>query len=155
MNAFPLAERRSRAGLIQILETENRFCAYALIQNHNFAGLLHSWAFETFYYIEHFAVVPHLRGQKIGTQAMKFFMEQIQLPVVLEVELPTSPIKLKRIEFYQHVGFKLLAQYYEQPPYENQKIFTPLKLMSSHPEFTNDHFESIRDTLYRYVYQSY
>ncbi len=154
-NAFPFAERRSRDGLIQILETEDRFCAYALIQNHNFAGLFHFWTFETFYYIEHLAVVPHLRNQKIGTQAMKFFMEQIQLPVVLEVELPTSQKKRKRIEFYQHQGFEPLAQFYEQPPYENQKKFTPLKLMSSNPEFTDTHFEFIRDTLYRKVYQSY
>jgi ribosomal protein S18 acetylase RimI-like enzyme len=153
INAFPLAERRSRAGLIQALETEDRFCAYALMQHNNFAGLFNFWTFETFYYIEHLAVVPSLRSQRIGTDAMKIFMTQVQRPVVLEVELPTDQEKHRRIEFYQHFGFKPLAQHYEQPPYENQEQFIPLKIMSSNPEFANAYFESIRDTLYREVYQ--
>jgi ribosomal protein S18 acetylase RimI-like enzyme len=150
---FPLAERRSWAGLEYELDYEKRFCAHALVQNDKFVGLFNYWTFENFYYIEHVAVVPAMRGKQIGTEAMEIFMSQTKLPIILEVELPDNPVAIRRIHFYEKLGFSLVPHTYAQPPYdEEDEELIPMQLMCNDAAFAGDKFEVVKDTLYSEVY---
>lgn len=151
--AFPPRERRTWAGLEYELSYEKRFCAHALIQNDKFVGFFNYWTFERFYYIEHFAVIPTLRGQHIGTEAMEIFKQQTKLPIVLEVEMPNNPTAIRRINFYEKLGFTVLSRNYAQPPYDGESdFFIPISIMCNDVHFANTHFELIKENLYNKVY---
>lgn len=150
--SFSRAERRSWAGLEYELTYEKQFFANALVQNDKFAGLFNYWTFENFYYIEHFAIIPAMRGQHIGTEAMEMFKSQTGLPVIMEVEMPEDPASIRRIEFYKKLGFSVLSNHYAQPPYEGDGFLLPMLLMSNDLHFGATHFERIKKTIYDKVY---
>jgi len=150
--AFPIAERRTWAGLEYVLIYENRFCANVLVKDDKFAGLFNYWTFNRFNFIEHIAVSPNMRGHGIGTEAMNFFKTQSKLPIVFEVEMPTNPTAIRRINFYEKLGFTVLSHNYAQPPYEGDDFLLPMQLMSNEKHFGEMHFELIKETLYRDVY---
>jgi len=150
--AYPPQERRSWAGLEYELNYEKRFCAHALVQNDKFVGFFNYWVFNNFYYIEHIAVVPALRGQNIGTEAMEIFKSQTKLPIVFEVEIPDNPVAQRRIHFYEKLGFSIVTHDYAQPPYEDDEVLLPMKLMTNELDFAEANFTLIREMLYEKVY---
>jgi len=150
--AFPPLERRTWAGLEYELNYEKRFCSHALIQNGVFVGLFNYWTFDRFIYIEHFAIIPKLRNQGIGSEAMNIFMNQTKLPIVIEVEMPNNITASRRILFYEKLGFSIVSHNYAQPPYEGNGFFMPELIMSNDIHFANSHFEKIKDILYENVY---
>jgi ribosomal protein S18 acetylase RimI-like enzyme len=150
--AFPPTERRSWEGLEYELSYDKRFYANALVQGDVFAGFLNYWLFDKFCYIEHFAISPSLRGKHIGTEAMEIFKSKINLPIVLEVEMPNNPTAIRRIKFYEKLGYTVLSHNYAQPPYEGDGFLVPLLIMSSNNHFATMHFELIKETLYTEVY---
>jgi ribosomal protein S18 acetylase RimI-like enzyme len=153
-NAFPANERRSWDGLEFELTYQKLFFANAIMQQGKFVGLLNFWNFETFWYIEHLAVVPIERGHHIGTEIMEIFKSKIKDPILLEVELPTIDQAKRRIGFYEKLGFSILPHNYIQPPYEVGGIPVPMLLMSNEPTFASDHFERVKELLYEKVYHA-
>ncbi len=150
--AFPPAERRNWAGLEYELTYEKRFSAVAVLREEKFVGMLNYWTFDRFSYIEHFAILPPLRNQKIGTEAMEMFKQQTKLPIILEVELPSNTNAIRRIRFYEKLGFSVISHKYAQPPYEDDGFLLPMLIMSNDPHFANSHFELIKEKLYTTVY---
>ena len=150
--AFPAVERRSWAGLEHELKFEKRFCAHALMQDCKFAGLFNYWTFDTFYYIEHLAILPDFQGHKIGTEAIKIYKTQTKLPIIFEVEMPTTPDSIRRINFYEKQGFHVVSHKYAQPPYHSDGFLIPMELMTNQLHFADTHFNIIKDTLYNQVY---
>lgn len=116
-----------------------------------FAGLITTWRFPAFVYVEHFAIEPSRRGTGIGGEAISLLISRERLPVVLEVERPDAqiPTTERRIRFYARYGFKILPFNYIQPPYSPQLPEVPLMLMSTAP--APDPAEISR-TLHREVY---
>ena len=88
----------------------------------------------------------------MGTKAMEIFKSQVSLPIILEVEMPNNPEAIRRIHFYEGLGFNVLSHYYAQPPYEGSGFLTPMLIMSSDLHFANKNFEEIREILYKEVY---
>jgi ribosomal protein S18 acetylase RimI-like enzyme len=124
----------------------------ALIQEGEFVGLFNYWTFERFYYIEHLAISPKHRSRGIGSEAMGIFMDQIKLPIVLEVEMPNNIIPSRRILFFEKLGFSILSHNYAQPPYDGDGFLLPELIMSNDIHFANTHFEKIKEILYTEVY---
>ncbi len=151
--AFPETERRNWAGFEYELDYEKHFCAHALMQDDTFVGLFNYWTFDRFCYVEHIAVAQGVRGQKIGTQAMEFFKQQTKLPIIIEVEMPKSITAIRRINFYEKLGFSVVNSHaYAQPPYEGDGFLIPMQLMCNDTHFADTHFDLIKETLYERVY---
>lgn len=150
--AFPPLERRSRVRLEEELMNEKRFNVHALLQDGQFVGFFNYWIFDQFYYIEHFAVNSNSRGQHIGHEAMEIFKQQAKLPIVFEVEMPNDPKVEKRIQFYEHLGFNALSEYYMQPSYDGDGFLLPMLILTNDVDFANANFEMIKETLYTQVY---
>jgi hypothetical protein len=83
---------------------------------------------------------------------MKSFFSQTQLPVVLEVELPNTEVAIKRIQFYERLGFSLLSNDYFQPPYEKKALPIPLLLMSNDKLFASNNFHFLKKVIHTEVY---
>ena len=130
----------------------NYFRVHALLINGKFVGFFNYWMFDMFYFVEHFAIKPELRGKKFGSKVLNTFKEKITLPVVLEVEMPSSAMATRRIEFYEKAGFHIIPNNYAQPPYRPSDSMIPMFIMANNKEFVNKHFDCIKKTLYEEVY---
>ena len=94
-------------------------------------GLLTTWHFEEFIYIEHFAIDPTLRSQGYGSEALKAFIHEQGKPLVLEAEPPTDALSIRRIKFYERIGLTLYDFPYMQPAYTEDSHPVELRLMGT------------------------
>lgn len=132
-DAFPLQERRLLHEQKYILQNDKyHFDVY--FHKNQFTGFLLWWNFDTFWYIDHFATILAQRNKGIGKQILQNFINRNATPIILEVELPSSHIEQRRIQFYERLGFQLNHHYYEIPPSEKNQSPLQLLLMSyPHP----------------------
>lgn len=117
------------------------------------AGFLAVWEFESFIYIEHFAVDPALRNSGTGSAMLQELVKQYQKPICLEVELPEDELTRRRIGFYERNGFVFNEYPYIQPPISKGKSPVPLRVMTYGKGITRQAFEEMRKVLYRRVYK--
>ena len=117
------------------------------------AGFLAVWEFESFTYIEHFAVDPVLRNSGTGSAMLQELVKQYQKPICLEVELPEDELTRRRIGFYERNGFVFNEYPYIQPPISKGKSPVPLRIMTYGEAITRETFEAIKNVLYRSVYK--
>ena len=94
-------------------------------------GLLTTWHFDEFTYIEHFAIDPTLRSQGYGSMVMRIFIRQQEKPIILEAEPPTDDITRRRIRFYERLGLTLCDLPYLQPAYTEDSQPVELRLMGT------------------------
>lgn len=152
VDAFPPTERRTNKEQRRIIDQESRFFFCAIRKEEKTVGFLSYWNFDTFIYIEHFAIDASLRGQNIGSRLLQDFHNNMTLPIILEVERPETPIARRRIHFYERCGYTLWQSDYIQPPYQAGYASLPLYLMC-HGDLTEaKDFDHIRQTLYKEVY---
>ena len=117
------------------------------------AGFLAVWEFESFIYIEHFAVDPALRNSGTGSAMLQELVKQYQKPICLEVELPEDELTRRRIGFYERNGFVFNEYPYIQPPISKRKSPVPLRIMTYRSEITREEFQKMKEILYRRVYK--
>ena len=117
------------------------------------AGFLAVWEFESFIYIEHFAVDPALRNSGTGSAMLQELVKQYQKPICLEVELPEDELTRRRIGFYERNGFVFNVYPYIQPPISKGKSPVPLRIMTYGSAITQDTFEEMKRVLYQRVYK--
>lgn len=135
--SFPIDEQRPIADIIRLIEHDQRFITYALTDAAGaFIGMLTTWHFDLFVYIEHFAITPALRSQGFGSKALKTYIATQQKNIVLEVEPPTDAITQRRIQFYQRCGLTLYNHPYIQPAYTPDRNPVSLRLMGNIDTFT-------------------
>lgn len=132
--AFPPEEQRPWNDILDKIKSNNPIFSLNVIYfNGNPVGLITFWNFNSFVYIEHFAVDSAFRGKNIGSRVLKKFCRQTKRPVVLEVEPSTcGEIAKRRIEFYNRIGFHSFPDFkYIQPPYDTGLPPVELMLMST------------------------
>ena len=151
--SFPESERRAFPLVRELVHSESRFKVYVLFKDQEYVGFITAWHFVGFTYVEHFAVDASVRNGGIGRMAMQLFMASCDMPIVLEVEMPTEEICVRRIGFYERLGYVLDNHKYFQPPYRKGEPLLELRLMTYGKLDLEQSFEKIRDVLYRYVYK--
>jgi GNAT superfamily N-acetyltransferase len=150
--AFPAVERRTLSSLEGVLEHDKRFVMAVLLKDGEFVGFFNYWLFESFIYTEHFAVNQKLRGQNIGSEVIKTFFINTNLPVIFEVETPENELAIRRIAFYERLDCKLLPHKYAQPHYDGSGNLLPMLLMTNNYSYVDKHFNLIKNIVYRVVY---
>lgn len=127
--AFPSEERRLLKDQTYVLQND-KYHFDILIDNEQFIGFILWWDFETYRYVDHFAISKEQRNKGLGRLILNKFISRSNTPIILEVELPTSDINKRRIAFYERIGFKLNQHYYEIPPLTKKQVPLQLFLMS-------------------------
>ncbi len=113
-------------------------------------GMISFWKFESFTYVEHFAILPSLRNCGYGAAAIKKLIEE-ERKIILEVEKPTDETSKRRIAFYNRCGLTLCEKEYIQPAYRNDSNEVPMYLMSCGVKL-DENFEYIKKSIYCTVY---
>ncbi|QZE12980.1 GNAT family N-acetyltransferase [Halosquirtibacter laminarini] len=127
--SFPLEERRDKDCFITVMEEDCFYPCYYQI-GEKVVAILFYWRFKELCYIEHFAVGKKFRGSGIGESILQQFIDEMDIPIVLEVEKPIDMNHWRRISFYERNGFYLLKQGYLQPAYRLGDKKVMLSLMS-------------------------
>jgi len=149
--AFPKEERRpwdwqSRliaAGKIRILRIVK--------EEERFAGFVFYWNLPMFNFIEHFAIQADARGGGAGTRVMQLLEQQLET-IILEVEPPETEQAIRRIKFYERLGYQTFPDTYEQPSYYPEIPPLKLCLMYKGCSPANTNFQHVKEQLYKYVY---
>ena len=173
LQSFPIDEQRPVESIARLIEHDNRFVAYAIINDNTdedyhpketlhtkhhtlntpLLGLLTTWEFADFIYIEHFAIDPALRSQGYGSEALKAFIHEQGKPLVLEAEPPTDEMTRRRIRFYERIGLTLYDYPYIQPAYTEESLPVELRLMGTIDTEATP-LAKVSDTLHREVYHT-
>lgn len=148
--SFPIDERPPFDTLSE--RNKQLFHFNVVYINDNAVGIFSYWTFDTFAYVEHFAVEEQYRNNGMGQMIMKHFLLNIALPqVVLEVEMPDTAMAQRRIEFYKRLGFTINPHNYIQPSYHNDGNTLPMVIMSLSSLSATD-FAKVKQRLYSEVY---
>lgn len=154
--SFPASERRPWPKQKALLEAPSAPLNLEIIYTGGrFAGFITWWTLDCgLRYIEHFAILPSLRGKSIGSNALSVFLSRSAMPVVLEVEpAGSSDMADRRIAFYSRLG--LIPHHnhpYIQPPYDNALPSMPLTLMTTPLTSKAPSLPTIAATIHRQVY---
>jgi len=110
------------------------------------------WDFQTFYFLEHFAVNPAFRNHGLGACVLQELQALLSRPLCLEVELPDTELAKRRIAFYERNGFYYNDYPYIQPALSYGQGTVPLRIMSSGQAISPEEFAQIKEVLYTQVY---
>lgn len=150
--AFPKEEYRNYEEQKKLLNNPDYYITTKRNEKNKLIGFICSWKMSKFIFIEHFAVKTSERGKGIGSIMLKEFINTFKFPIILEVELPKDELSLRRINFYERIGFiKNDFEYYQMPL---RKGSSPIKMyLMSYPKGLNKiEFEEIKKCIYDKIY---
>ncbi|MFV0391774.1 MAG: GNAT family N-acetyltransferase [Paludibacteraceae bacterium] len=152
--AFPANQRRSVEELNVLINNQNKFYCNAVLMNKELVGFFNYWDLDEFFFVEHLAIEPPLRGHKLGEKTITLARTSVDVPLVLEAETAeNSDWGSRRLEFYRRLGFEIIPRDYLQPPYEEGENYILLHLMSDNIDFATSNFEEIKKKIYEEVYR--
>ncbi len=126
--AFPYEERRDILDQKECLN--NKFFKFLEISDEETeVGFIALWVFPEFVFIEHIAIDEEKRAGGYGSKAIELLKESYEKTIILEAEAPETEQQIKRIRFYERLGFKINPYDYEQPSYHGGDG-VPLKILS-------------------------
>ena len=88
--SFPLHERREDESQRAVLDDEE-YHFNLLFEGETFLGLLLCWETERFIYVEHFCILPEMRGKDYGGRALAL-LSKMGRSVILEIDPPEDDI---------------------------------------------------------------
>ena len=152
IEAFPSEERRDLSQLERLLKSQSEMFYNAVECDGKLAGLFSFWNFGDFWYLEHLAVYADMRNHKIGQQILDFAKEHLTGIRLLEVEPDDHEMAVRRINYYQRNGYKILEKDYVQPSYDGMRSALPLWIMGNEeyddPALSHKHIEIIKEKVY-------
>ncbi|MEK6982011.1 MAG: GNAT family N-acetyltransferase [Candidatus Micrarchaeota archaeon] len=149
--SFPPDERRTLAQQEELFNRKN-YVLLAVYKENKLVGFISNWVLDSFCFVEHAAIKKSHQGKGFGTKSLALYLKKVNKTFILEVELPTSQIARKRIDFYKKLGFKLNDFDYVQPSYSKSKKSVHLMIMSYPKELKGDEFEEIKKEIYKKIY---
>jgi len=156
IESFPPNERRPVLEMHHLMEENDKFRVFVLIDEgaNGRVGLITYWNFNSFIYLEHFAINPESRNGGYGGKAIRALIESTDVSILGEIELPSSSeFAARRLNFYIKYGFKAWDLPYEQPPYEEGFDPIPMLLLTYGDLDLNKDYEFVVNQLYSEVYK--
>ncbi len=141
--SFPYLEKRSEGEQARVLGKSDYHFDF-ITDNDNFVGILAYWEKDNFIYVEHFAILPELRGNSYGTKALDALKQQTEKSIVLEIDQPVDDTSVKRFDFYQKRGFVMNSHAHIQAKYHLGDGELQLKILSYPREITKDEYISFK-----------
>lgn len=126
--SFPYHEQRETPSRKRILNDE-AYHFNMIFDEKTFVGMILYWETEDFLYVEHFCILPEMRGKKYGQTTLSILAE-VGKPIILEIDPPKSEISRRRKAFYERCGFVENPYPHMQLPYHRGCEGTPLVIMT-------------------------
>lgn len=148
--SFPIFEQRTE------VQQEKAFCCphyflSAYTENEVFVGFIGHWEFDSYIYIEHFAIDQTLRGKGHGSKILTDFINKNSKIVLLEIDPVMDDISAARLRFYQRCGFHSNNYTHTHPPYRPGYEGHSLLVLTTVREITKDEYKQFYDDLYNRI----
>ena len=121
--------------------------------DHTIKAFIAVWEFDSFAFVDHFAVDPNYRDQGIGSEFLRETVCMLGKMVCLEVEPPDNEIAARRIGFYERNNFFLNRYPYTLPPISAGRNPVPLLIMTYGRYISEMEFAEMKKELYARVYK--
>ncbi len=152
--SFPLCEQRT----IDHQQTAFRSELYHLdcyTENDKIIGLLGYWDFPNYLYIEHFAINNALRGGGYGSRILESLLKSTDKFVIIEIDPQIDEISLRRLHFYERLGFKKTPFIHPLPIYQPQNHQDMDLTILTYPEaISEDFYNQFNNDLHDIVMKS-
>lgn len=135
-NSFPQKEIRSLEDHLQAL-SDPHYTADGIWSDGRLIGILYYWTAPEYVYIEHLAISPDLRGANMGSRVLEAFCRKAGR-IVLEIDPPETEIAVRRLRFYERLGFVRNDYHYVHPSFQRPYEPHQLVLMSYPKAMTDD-----------------
>jgi len=149
--AFPFHEQRSNQGR-QSVQRCSDYYLYYFTDNSVFVCFIGSWKITNFFYIEHFAISPQLRGQGYGQKVLKLFSKQVA-KIILEIDPVIDEQSRKRLSFYKRCGFEQNEYKHTHPSYHSQYAPHELEVLSFPTKIDKKTYQIFNEKLSHVVMQ--
>lgn len=120
---------------------------------HALKAFIAVWEFDSFAFIDHFAVSPKCRGLGVGGEFLQETIRMLGKMVCLEVEPPDNETASRRIGFYERCKFFLNQYPYTLPPISAGRNPVPLLMMTYGRSISEVEFSKIKEELFTRVYR--
>lgn len=150
-SAFPYEERRDSFDEKECLK-DSRFRLFSLYDNDIAVGFTALWVLDGFVFLEHIAIDEDKRSSGYGSKAIELIKETFDLPIILEAEAPVTEQQIKRIAFYERLGFHVNGYDYTQPSYHGGEG-VPLMLLSFPDPMTDADFDKFIEETRKSAYK--
>jgi GNAT superfamily N-acetyltransferase len=149
--SFPPSEFRSFEGELSLFQYTN-YQVLVAESDGMIQAFIAEWRFDTFHYVEHFAVNPNMRGKGFGSSILRTYLSKTTLPVVIEVEAADTIETKRRIAFYERLSFKLSDIEYTQPRLQHSSHDVLLRLMVYPTKVMRDELLLMKECIFNGVY---
>lgn len=156
--SFPVYERRSWNTQMLAAQNPDSHCVLMLSDDDVFLALLFYWMYDNVVYVEYLAVNPNLRGQNIGSRIMEHLIENnSDKTIILEIDPPQDEISIRRLHFYERIGFTSNPYTYIHPSYTTGTAAHPheLSIMSYGKPIPNKTFDEfltyMKEVVLKYI----
>lgn len=147
-NSFPACERWDESAYDRAFD-DPLFEADAIRYEGELAGILFHWRSDGFHYVEHLAISPRLRGRNLGSRALGTFCRDKR--VILEIDPPEDDISVRRLRFYERLGFAANPHNYIHPSFRKPFQHHRLVLMSRPGLLADDEARRFADFIREHV----
>lgn len=140
-DSFPRHEQRESASQRTILACPD-YHFNLIFDDGRWVGLLLCWKWQNTIYVEHFCILPQLRGQQYGQRALALLAQEGKT-VILEIDppAPSDPIAQRRKEFYERCGYRENPFPHVHPPYHADCGGHALVVMSASRPLTQREYD--------------
>lgn len=140
--SFPIFEQRSESQQAQAFKN-HKYKLLAFTEEHTFLGFIAYWQFDSYRYVEHFAINADLRGKGYGSRVLNEFTHSAPETVILEIDPIQDDVTEARWRFYEKCGFCKNPYTHLHPPY-NKEAYSPhaLVVLSSEKEITELEYQT-------------
>ena len=127
---FPAEEKRRHADQLQTFSHPAYRLRAWVNAAKEMAGFVSWWEHPQFTFAEHFAISPHRQSGGLGSRIFRDWISSAPAPVILEIEPPADETTIRRLRFYQRLGFVQNNHTHFQPPYQPGHAPLPLHILS-------------------------
>ena len=138
--SFPIFEQRSVEQQAYAFRNE-RYKLLAFTEDDNFLGFISYWEFDTYCYVEHFAVNAEFRGKGYGSSMLRTFLQSTDKVVLLEIDPIIDSISEARLRFYKKCGFYENPYPHRHPAYRSKYEPHPLIVLTAKRTISRDEYQ--------------
>lgn len=138
--SFPIFEQRSVAQQADAFQSE-RYKLLAFTEGDTFLGFISYWEFDTYRYVEHFAVSAELRGKGHGSTMLREFQRSTDKVILLEIDPITDSVSEARLRFYKRCGFHENPYPHRHPAYRSEYQPHPLIVLTSKRAMSKEEYQ--------------
>ncbi len=129
--SFPTAEKRKEEDHKRAMQ-HPQFQPMSIWEGDKLIGILFYWEWDSYRYLEYFAILPELRGKGYGTRILRYLRNN-NYTIVLEIDPLRNELSVRRLQFYERLGFTLTPYRFNHLPYRLETDTEEL-LILSYPE---------------------